>query len=189
MISIIRSIFCLSGLTRKTKIAIYVLAGVVVGLFLLAARVGNALSYLSNAPETCMNCHVMTDAYATWQRGSHSRAAVCIDCHLPHTNPVAKLAFKGKDGIKHSSVFLLRKEPQVLELSKMAVPVVQENCLRCHGEQFMMIRLAETSERKCWDCHTNMHGKVHSLSASPEVLRPTMPDAGLDWIKKGNENE
>jgi len=125
----------------------------------------------------------MTDAYATWQRGSHGRVAICVDCHLPHTNPVAKLAFKGMDGSKHMTVFMMRREPQVFRLSQSAVPVVQANCIRCHADQFMMIRLAAASERVCWDCHTNVHGTEHSLSSSPEVLRPRLPDAGLDWMK------
>jgi cytochrome c nitrite reductase small subunit len=132
-----------------------------------------------------MNCHVMTDAYATWQRGSHGRVAVCVDCHVPHTNPVAAYAFKASDGMRHSYVFTLRREPQVMHLSAGAVPVVQENCLRCHSDQFSMIRLAGISERKCWDCHAHMHGKVQSLSASPEVLRPQLPTAGLPWMNKG----
>ena len=40
----------------------------------------------------------------------------------------------------------MRTEPQVLVLSEAAVPVVQENCLRCHADQFMMVRLAEAAE-------------------------------------------
>ena len=39
-------------------------AGVAVGMALLVARLANATSYLSDSPETCINCHVMTDAYA-----------------------------------------------------------------------------------------------------------------------------
>jgi hypothetical protein len=42
-----------------------------------------------------------------------------------------------------------------------------------------MIRLAGPDERKCWDCHSNVHGKVHGLSASPRPLRTTPPPAGL----------
>lgn len=157
--------------------------GIVIGAGLVVARIGNATSYLSDAPDACINCHVMTDAYASWQRGSHGRVAVCVDCHLPHDNIVAKTAFKTKDGIKHSYMFTMRKEPQVLKLSKGAVPVVQGNCLRCHANQFAMIRLAKPEERKCWDCHGDMHGQAHNLSASPQVLRPRLPDAGLDWMK------
>ncbi len=157
--------------------------GLVVGLGVVVARMANMVSYLSDSPRTCVNCHVMTSAYATWQRGSHGHVAVCNDCHVPHSNPVAKMAFKGADGMRHSYVFTMRKEPQVLHLSAGAVHVIQSNCIRCHSHQIMMIRLADTAERKCWDCHHNVHGSVHSLSASPQELRPTLPSAGLDWMK------
>ena len=177
------SILALRGVPGPLRILIFVLAGIAIGLAIVTARISNATSYLSDAPETCMNCHVMTDAYATWQRGSHGRVAVCNDCHVPHSNPIAKAVFKGADGMRHATVFTLRKEPQVLRLSAGAVPVVQANCLRCHASQFVMVRLAAHSERKCWDCHNNIHGSVHSLSASPHVLRPRLPDAGLDWMK------
>ena len=163
----------------RMQLCMALAVGLAFGMALVVARISNMVSYFSDAPETCMNCHVMTDAYATWKRGSHAEAAVCNDCHVPQSNPIAKWAFKGKDGAKHSAVFTLRLEPQVLKLSHGAVPVIQANCLRCHSNQFAMVRLAEVSERQCWDCHSNIHGKVHSLSASPEVLRPKQPSAGL----------
>ena len=179
----LKTLLTLSGLPRGWQVAIYAAVGGAVGLAVLVGRAANVVSYLSDSPETCMNCHVMTDAYATWQRGSHGRVAVCVDCHVPHSNPVAKLAFKSADGLKHSYVFTIRAEPQVLRLSDRAVPVVQANCLRCHADQFEMVRLAGPAERKCWDCHDNVHGPVRSLSSSPQVLRPKLPDAGLDWMK------
>jgi len=165
------------------------LVGIAVGVALLLARIADAASYLSDSPRTCMNCHVMTDAYTTWQRGSHARVALCTDCHVPHTNLVAAVAFKATDGLKHSYVFTTRTEPQVIKLSQRAVPVVQTNCLRCHDQELAMVRLAASSERKCWDCHDNIHGSVQSLSASPEVLRPRLPDAGLKWFRKGAQTE
>jgi len=69
-------------------------------------------------------------------------------------------------------------EPQVMHLSSLATPVVQENCMRCHEG-----RVAEVSansypkgEQKCWDCHRDVvHGRVRSLSASPDVSRPPLP--------------
>lgn len=177
------AILRLSGLSRRWQVAVYLSIGIVIGLAVVVARIANATSYLSDAPETCMNCHVMTDAYASWQHGSHGRVAVCTDCHVPQSNPIAKMAFKGMDGVKHSFVFTMRNEPQVLQLSEVAAPAVQANCLRCHAGQFAMSRLPGVRERKCWDCHTNIHGEVRSLSASPSVLRPRLPSAGVDWMK------
>ncbi len=40
-------------------------------------------SYLTNDPEACANCHVMTDHYAAWTKSSHRAVAVCNDCHTP----------------------------------------------------------------------------------------------------------
>jgi cytochrome c nitrite reductase small subunit len=201
------SIVTLAGLPRPLQVGIYGLAGVAVGMALLLVRIANATSYLSDEPQTCINCHVMTDAYASWQRGSHGRVAVCIDCHVPHSSFVAKYAYKAQDGLKHSYVFTLRKEPQVLELSARAVPVVQANCVRCHSHQVMMVMTPSFDSgpqtrpiafgspsrpgksgpsRRCWDCHHNIHGEVRSLSASPTPLRPGLPAAGLEWMKEGD---
>lgn len=182
LISVICDIY--SSWSRSLQIFLFILIGILLGMAFLTARVSRAFSYLSDSPETCMNCHVMTDAYASWQRGSHGRAAVCNDCHVPHSNFVSKYAFKGMDGTKHSYVFTFRKEPQVIELSNPAKLVVHSNCIRCHSEQLAMIRLAGTSERTCWECHGDIHGKVHSLSASPAILRTRLPDAGLNLLKK-----
>jgi cytochrome c nitrite reductase small subunit len=164
---------------RRWWIAVAAALGVVAGLGVVVARCANAPSYLSDAPDACINCHVMTDAFASWQRGSHAREAVCNDCHVPHANPVATYAFKATDGARHSYVFTFRLEPQVIRLSAGAEPVVQTNCVRCHADQLRMVRLADAAERRCWDCHTNIHGEVQSLSASPVELRPSLPPAGL----------
>lgn len=184
----VKSIVTLAGLPRFLQIGVYGLVGTGIGMAVLLVRIANATSYLSDDPLTCINCHVMTDAYASWQRGSHGRVAVCIDCHVPHSSPVAKYAYKARDGLKHSYVFTRGSEPQVLNLSAPAVPVIESNCVRCHSHQVMMVASAG-SQRRCWDCHQNIHGKVRSLSASPIELRPGLPDAGLEWMKKKKGDE
>lgn len=173
----------LAGLPRKWRLAIYILAGIALGLLIIVVNVSNAVSYASNSPLACINCHVMTDAYASWQYGSHGKTAVCVDCHIPHSNPVAGLAFKASDGLKHSYVFTMRTEPQVLKLSKGAVPVVQSNCVRCHNHQLSMVKLETSAGKKCWDCHNNTHGSVMSLSSSPSQLRPALPKSGIEFQK------
>jgi cytochrome c nitrite reductase small subunit len=186
MICTVLNVLRLPGLPRVWQGLIYALAGMVAGVGLVVVRISNAASYLSDSPQTCINCHVMTDAYASWYRGSHGRVTVCTDCHVPHDNIVAKYGFKAMDGTKHSAVFTLGTEPQVLELSAMAVPVVQKNCIRCHQQQLEMIRLAGSSERTCWDCHQTIHGPLRSLSASPPELRPQLPKAGFEFNPIGD---
>ena len=180
----LRKWILLEGLAPGWRLAVFTMGGVLLGVAVLVTHISRAASYLSDEPEVCINCHVMNSAYATWRLGSHGRVAACVDCHLPHQNPVAKLAFKGMDGLRHSYVFTFRLEPQVLELSRGAIPVIQENCLRCHHDQLQMVRLAAVTERRCWDCHDNVHGSVISLSASPDARRPALPSAGLEWFKK-----
>ncbi len=174
---------CLLPLPPAWRLAAFTFGGAACGLALVVAHISNAASYLSDKPEACLNCHVMNNAYATWQHGSHAHVAECSDCHLPHQNPIAEKAFQARDGLRHSYVFTFRLEPQALHLSEGAKPVVQENCLRCHANQFMMARLASVSERRCWDCHSGVHGRVISLSATPHAQRPPIPDAGLEWMK------
>jgi cytochrome c nitrite reductase small subunit len=171
----------LGALPRGARAALFALLGAAAGAALVVARIANATSYLSDASDTCINCHVMTTAYATHERGSHGKVAVCNDCHVPRSNPVAGWAFKARDGLWHSYVFTARREPQVMRLSAGAVPVVQANCVRCHADQVAMVRLAGPGERRCWDCHQEAHGPVRSLSATPAARRPGLPPAGLHW--------
>ncbi|MHC4552087.1 MAG: cytochrome c nitrite reductase small subunit [Planctomycetota bacterium] len=184
--NLVLHLLTLPGLGRFWQVSFYLFVGIAAGLALWIIRISNMPSYLSDSSETCMNCHVMTDAYASWQRGSHGHVTTCNDCHVPHHSALAKYAFKAMDGTRHSAVFTLRREPQVLHLSHKAIPVIQQNCLRCHQGQFEMIRLSDSTQQTCWSCHTNIHGSVQSLSASPTVLRPKLPKAGLEFKSKGD---
>lgn len=153
--------------------------GCVAGLGAVTIHLSRAPSYLSDDPLTCLNCHVMGSVYLTWQHSSHANVATCNDCHVPHDNLLSTYAFKAQDGLRHSSVFTARTEPQVLQLSKGAVPVVQANCVRCHSG--FTGEIAGTAHpsiagRVCWDCHRETpHGVGRSLSATPDELRPRLP--------------
>jgi cytochrome c nitrite reductase small subunit len=151
---------------------------VAAGMGLFVFHISRAASYLSDAPETCMNCHVMTTQYVTWQHGSHANAATCNDCHVPHTSLLAQYAFKAKDGLWHSTVFTMRWEPQAIRLSKRAVPVVEDNCRRCHAQVIAEVAPAahQNKDQRCWDCHRETpHGSVRSLSATPGIFQPRLP--------------
>ena len=168
----------LGFLKPKLRIPFLMLLGLFCGMGILLAHIARMPSYLADSPNTCMNCHVMTDAYVSHRQSSHGRNITCNDCHVPHTSINREYLFKAHDGLRHASVFTMRTEPQAMTLSKMAIPVVQENCIRCHEE-----RVSETSaghdvqnNRRCWDCHREVpHGKVRSLSASPNISRPRLP--------------
>ncbi|SEJ47814.1 cytochrome c nitrite reductase, small subunit [Cyclobacterium xiamenense] len=83
---------------HKWRPAATVLVAVFFGLGLYLLRLSNAASYLSDDPQACVNCHIMTPQYITWNHSSHREVAHCNDCHVPQDNIVNKFYFKAKDG-------------------------------------------------------------------------------------------
>ena len=170
-----------------------VLVGVIVGLLFYSVYVSNAVSYLSDDPKTCVNCHVMMPEYATWRHSSHGRVTSCNDCHVPHTNPVAKYVFKAKDGLGHATAFTLGTEPQVIRMKEEGQAVVQENCKRCHSTLnqevgLLNISLEEAKHDKgklCWQCHREVpHGRVKGLTSTPNARVPTLGSPVPKWLSK-----
>lgn len=174
-------------------VAVSLVGGTFLGLTLLVLYISNAPSYLSDKPESCINCHVMTPQYITWRNSSHARVATCNDCHVPQDNIFRKFYFKANDGLRHTTVFTFRLEPQVILIKEAGKKVVQENCIRCHQnliDQTELIKVSYTKfihnkNRFCWDCHRETpHGKVNSLSSTPYArvpkLNPTLPY----WLNK-----
>lgn len=175
------------------RLPVNILLGILVGFALTGLRISNAVSYLSDKPETCVNCHVMYPQYATWTHNSHGRpnVAKCTDCHVPQDNFFRKYLFKARDGMRHSYVFTFRLEPQVIRAKPWAVEVIQENCQRCHANLIHRSKLVEVSgedkdtELLCWDCHRDVpHGRVRSLAATPYVLTPRLGPAIPRWIEE-----
>ena len=173
---IIVTILGLRFLQPGLRVPALFLLGAFFGTVLLLIQISKATSYMSNASETCMNCHVMNGAYISWKHSSHSHRAVCNDCHVPHTSYPREYAFKAHDGLRHAAIFTLHAEKQSIRLSEAAKPVVQENCLRCHETRLAEVSACQYRQEgdfRCWDCHREVpHGKVHSLSASPNTFAP-----------------
>jgi cytochrome c nitrite reductase small subunit len=170
-----------------------IVLGAIVGLGIYTFKISNAVSYLSDRPETCINCHVMNPQYASWFHSAHREYATCNDCHVPHTNPVASYAFKAMDGARHATIFTLRNEPQVIQIKDAGAAVVQENCKRCHGRvnenvhtMTVSLKMAQNDQGKlCWDCHREVpHGRVSSLSTSTYARVPRLGSAVPPWLKK-----
>jgi cytochrome c nitrite reductase small subunit len=174
------------------RVPVIILLGVLLGLVVFIFRISNASSYLSSNPRTCINCHVMVPQYATWERSSHARVAKCVDCHLPHDNVVNKYRAKMRDGMRHSTIFTLRAEPQVIRIKPYAAAAVQQNCIRCHESVLedasvhkVTYEDAQAGEGKlCWDCHREVpHGRVRSLAATPFANVPELPGVVPEWMK------
>lgn len=176
---------------EKWRVPVIAALGVFSGLIIFVFYIGNAASYLSDEPETCINCHVMYNHYTSWQYSSHSRVATCNDCHVPQDNFVRKYFFKATDGLRHSTIFTLRWEPQVIRIKDAGAEAVQENCKRCHENVFTLVDLAHSKypddvlQKPCWDCHQETpHGSVNSLSSYPNSRVFAPEDLVPDWMKK-----
>lgn len=167
--------------------------GIFFGLGFYVLYLSKAASYLSDAPETCVNCHVMAPQYATWGHSSHREVATCNDCHVPHNNVFNKYFFKAKDGLRHASMFALRMEPEVIFILEEGREVVHNNCIRCHSQLLTDPKLASqvanhahnTQDRVCWECHREVpHGRVNSLSSVPNARVPLPESPVPTWLKE-----
>ena len=177
----------------RWKMHVILVAGIFTGLGIYSVYVSNAVSYLGDKPETCVNCHIMAPQYATWYHSSHREKASCNDCHVPHNNVFNKYFFKAKDGLRHAAIFSLRKEPQVIFIKDAGKEVVHKNCIRCHTELMTDTKLLGYNNntqdfrmnRKCWECHRETpHGTVNSLSSVPYARVPLPQSPVPQWMKE-----
>ncbi len=172
---------------------VIVLLGAFCGIAVYASIVSNAVSYLSDAPATCVNCHIMAPHYATWSRSSHREHATCVDCHVPQDNVFRHYLYKAKDGSRHAAIFTLRREPNVIMMHAAGRMVVQENCKRCHDFLNMRVsawcvteNMARMGEgKRCYDCHRDVpHGTVRSIGASPYARVPLPQSPMPEWLRE-----
>ena len=153
-----------------------------VGMFAYLVHASNMISYLSEDPKTCINCHTMNTQYATWQHSSHRGRATCVDCHLPKESLIDKLFAKSRDGFKHSYAMTFKTyEAHTIRASESAQRRIQANCIACHREMVSEItaygKLYKVKgengqiDRKCWGCHRDVpHGRVRGLNTTPDNL-------------------
>ncbi|MEZ4689672.1 MAG: NapC/NirT family cytochrome c [Ignavibacteria bacterium] len=92
---------------KKWKVPVILISGILTGVIILVLYVGNATSYLSDDPETCINCHVMYPQYANGEQVPIHKKVSCNDCHVPQDNVFRKYYFKASDGLRHSAMFTL----------------------------------------------------------------------------------
>ena len=175
------------------RFIVIIIIGIFTGLGFYILYISNAISYLSDDPRTCVNCHVMNSYYASWQHGSHGRVATCNDCHVPQDNFINKYLFKANDGLRHATYFTMRWEPQVIQIKDAGKKAVQENCIRCHSNIIHPIALRsinnvgvqDQTQKFCWDCHRQTpHGQVNSLSSTPYARVPALKPVVPEWLEK-----
>lgn len=189
---------------KKWRPAAIVAVASFIGMGLYVVKLSNAASYLSDDPQACVNCHLMTPQFVTWNHSSHREVAHCNDCHVPHNNVFNKYYFKAKDGLYHASIFTLRAEPQVIKAKEPSVEVIQDNCIRCHSDQVTDAKLVgyvedhfeKRTDRTCWTCHREVpHGRVKSLSSVGLQIEPIRAHAPPgtkvvpDWLQESMDRK
>ncbi len=122
-----------AGKASSAIVLFCALLGVLVGSGAFTFYEARGWSYLSNDPAACVNCHIMRDPYDSWQKSSHHGFTTCNDCHVPH-DLVGKWATKAASGFRHSWGFTFQDFHEPIRLHHSSRWVLQENCLRCHGE-------------------------------------------------------
>ncbi len=181
---------------------LFIIGGIVAGLGIYTIYISRVHMYATDDPAACVNCHIMTPYYQSWQHSSHGPWTSCNDCHVPHDSEVSKYAFKAMDGLYHAAVFTFKAEPQVIRPRTASSNVIMANCIRCHTQlntEFVnsgMISFKEAEQgqgKACWDCHRNVpHTNVSNTAASPNVIAP-MPESPVPaWLKskmKNSKNE
>lgn len=140
----------------RLEILAWVSVGVLLGLAAYTFQYAEGLSYFSNDPKACLNCHVMKDNYNSWRKGSHHGVATCNDCHVPHAFPAKWLA-KAENGWNHSVKFTLGNYKTPIEIQPANYARLRDNCVRCHGDQISKmenhpIKVSDTMH--CAECHT-----------------------------------
>ena len=146
---------------RGAALVLAIVLGLFFGMGLYTFTYGRGFSYLSSDPKACINCHIMQDEYDSWQKGTHHTAARCVDCHLPQSF-VPKYIAKADEGWRHSKAFTLQDFHEPIRITPHDSLILQDNCVRCHGDFVHAILVGGTTAEdlvKCVHCHQGVgHG-------------------------------
>ena len=147
--------------SEKRALVLAAALGALIGMGGFTFQYAEGLSYFSTDPRACKNCHIMNDEYDSWTKGPHHASAKCIDCHLPHTF-VRKYLAKASNGYHHSKGFTFQDFHEPIRIKPHNALILQESCLRCHGDFVHdIVRGSTTGEEavQCVHCHRNVgHG-------------------------------
>ena len=145
------------------KLILAILLGALVGIGAYILSSSQAISYLSEDPKVCVNCHIMNEQYDGWQKASHHAVATCNDCHSPQAF-LAKYISKAENGFWHSKGFTLQDFAEPIRIRPHNKKVLNDNCANCHQGLVSELILTSTrgrdaSQLDCVRCHANVgHG-------------------------------
>ena len=150
----------------KPFVLLAVLVGVLMGVGGYTFLYAEGLSYMSDDPKVCVNCHIMQPQYDSWQKSSHHAVAVCVDCHLPH-DFLGKYIAKAENGWHHSKGFTLQNFHEPIMIKGPNSAILQDNCLACHQDMVHELVVGvngPAEEVRCVHCHVTVgHGETAGL--------------------------
>lgn len=159
-------------LIGKGALVLSALVGTLAGVGGYTFSYAEGLSYLSNDSRACTNCHIMNDQFDSWRKGPHHAVAACNDCHVP-PQFFSKYMAKARNGYHHSMGFTFQPsapdEPHAkkffdepIRIKSTNSQILQDNCLRCHGDLVHQIVRGSTWDDgaiRCVHCHSAVgHG-------------------------------
>jgi cytochrome c nitrite reductase small subunit len=146
---------------RKRAIILACLMGLLIGAGAFTFKYAEGFSYFSTDPKACMNCHIMTPQFDSWQKSSHHTSANCVDCHLPHTF-VAKYIAKAENGYHHSKAFTTQNFHEPIMIKEKNSRILQHNCVECHQDMVHGLfreDITNPDAVSCIHCHASVgHG-------------------------------
>jgi hypothetical protein len=175
---------------------------VVAALLVLAVPSYFIYDYTQNNPKFCTTCHLMSDAYETWD-ASAMHDLNCHYCHesdmLESLDHVREVIFENPDTVTKLTVVEneacedchANEDPQWLQVANTAGHKVhiftqeeEPECIGCHGIQ---LHVFEPPEETCYECHSvdheaaseemNVHCVVcHEFTATEHELIPPRDD-------------
>lgn len=141
---------------------------VVAALLVLAVPSYFIYDYTQNNPKFCTSCHLMNDAYETWD-ASAMHDLNCHNCHetnmIESLDHVREVIFEKPDEVTKPTVIeneLCEKchasnDPKWIQVSNTAGHKVhiftqdeEPECIGCHGLQ---LHVFEPPEEACYKCH------------------------------------
>lgn len=133
------------------------MAGILFGLGIFTFNYAEGLSYFSNDPSTCINCHIMRDQFEGWNHSSHQNVATCNDCHTPHQF-LNKWLVKGLNGWNHSRAFTTGNFIEPIQITQFNAQIAHENCIDCHQTALTYINNSSNNQAEldCIRCHGNV---------------------------------
>lgn len=137
------------------------IAGSAAGIGAYTFLYAKGMSYMTNDPSACANCHIMNEQYEAWTKSSHHGAAVCNDCHAPHTF-IGKYQTKAINGFNHSWAFTTGRFPEPIQITPRNRAITEAACRYCHQDIVQAIDANHSGKNalSCIRCHSSV-GHMH----------------------------